>query len=99
MIPGTSQASIAEAAVSNKSILIDVYTATMQQTQQKMPPHNIGLNLQAAPVINVGNPYNIKKSGATYSLKRKDADFPVIFLYSLAHDPHSPKNIIADMDQ
>src|SRR5688572_2295714 len=82
---------MADAAVSNRSILICVYTATIQQTQQKIPPHNIGLNLHAAPVINVGIPYNIKNRGPTYSLKRNDAGLPVIFLYSSAHEPHSPK--------
>ena len=94
IIPGISQASAADADVNKRSILIDVYIATIQQIQQKIPPHNIGLNLHAAPVIKVGKPYNIKKSGATYSLKRNVADLPVMFLYSFAHDPHSPKILL-----
>src|SRR5436190_7236812 len=94
IMPGTSHASIADAAVNKRSTLIDVYIATIQQTQQKIPPHNIGLNLHAAPVINVGKPYSIKKSGATYSLNRKDAGLPVIFLYSSAHEPHSLKILL-----
>ena len=65
-----NQAIIAEAAVSNKSILIAVNTVTRQHTQQKIPPHNIGLNLQAAPVMKVGNPYSKRKSGEINSLKR-----------------------------
>ena len=43
-----------------------------QHTQQSNPPHNMGLNLQAAPVTNVGNPYNIRKRGAEFTfLKEK----------------------------
>ena len=61
---------MAENAVSNKSILIVVYIATIQDTQHNKPPHNMGLNLQAAPVTKVGIPYNNKKKGAINSLNR-----------------------------
>jgi hypothetical protein len=71
--PGMNQAMIAEKAVSNRSILIFVYTVTIQQSQQKMPPYNMGLNLQAAPVMKVGIPYNSRKKGDTNSLNRKAA--------------------------
>ena len=59
---------MAENAVSNKSILIVVYIATIQDTQHNKPPHNMGLNLQAAPVTKVGMPYNNKKKGAITKL-------------------------------
>ena len=49
IIPGINHAINAENAVSNKSIFTEVYTVMMQQAQQSNPPHNIGLNLQAAP--------------------------------------------------
>src|SRR5690242_293994 len=66
-MPGINQAMIADAAVSNRSSLIVVNKAAIQLTQQNKPPHNIGLNRQAAPVIKVGSPYNNRYKGNIYS--------------------------------
>src|SRR4051812_13680383 len=90
MIPGYSQAITAEAAINKKSIFTLVKRVTTQQTQQKIPPQNIGLNLQAAPVINVGKPYNISKSGVLNS-RKEVALLLVNFPYSTATGSHTLK--------
>src|SRR5262245_21027213 len=93
MMPGISQAIMADAAVNNKSIFIGVNSVMIQHVQQKMPPQSIGLNLHAAPVINVGNPYSNKKNEAIYSLKVYRGAWPASFWYSSASGSHAALNI------
>src|SRR5687768_2939309 len=88
MIPGISHAKTDENATSNRSILAPVNTVITQHTQQRSPPHNIGLNLQAAPVINVGIPYNNRNIGLTNSYNWNAERFPDNWLYSSAIGCH-----------